>query len=340
MEKVVLPGAAEAAPAQRPQLPRLGWRNLVRRQELVVVALLLLGSAFLSLQTESFLTERNLLNITRNFSWIAIATLGQCLIIIIRGIDLSAGAVMALAGLVSGLCMQAGLPVPLAILAGLVSGSAIGFANGMLVARVGLPPLLVTLATMGIARGLTLGLTEGTPVRELPPAFRSLGQAEVSLGLVSLPLSFICMVLMGLLVWLLLQRTVLGRYIYTLGNNERALLVVGVPTHRLKVLVYTLGGMLTALGGMLMTAQVGVAAPTAAIGYELDIIAAAVIGGASFFGGEGGAGGAILGAALMQVLRTGLVLLGVPVQWQAVALGAMILLVTLLDAWRRRRVGR
>lgn len=340
MEKVVLPGAADLAPDRLPRVPQAGWRALVRRQELVVAALLLLGSLVLSLQTDTFLTERNLLNITRNCSWIAIATLGQCLVIIIRGIDLSAGAVMALAGLVSALCMQAGLPVPLAILAGLLSGSAIGFANGMLVGRVGLPPLIVTLATMSVARGLTLGLTDGEPVRELPSAFRALGQAEVTLGVLRVPLPFICMLAIGLLVWLLLRHTVLGRYIYTLGNNERALLVVGVPTDRLKVLVYTLCGVLTALGGMLMTARVGVAAPTAAIGYELDIIAAAVIGGASFFGGEGGAGGALLGAALMQVLRTGLVLLGVPSQWQAVALGAMILLVTLLDYWRRRRVGR
>ncbi|HUX76273.1 MAG TPA: ABC transporter permease, partial [Anaerolineae bacterium] len=133
--------------------------------------------------------------------------------------------------------------------------------------------------------------------------------------------------------------TVLGSYIYTLASNERALLVSGVKVAQLKVLVYTLCGLLTATGGVLMTARLGVAAPTAAVGYELDIIAAAVIGGASLFGGQGSILGVFLGAAIMQMLRNGLVLLGFPAYWQTAAIGTMILAFILLDYWRRQREG-
>jgi ribose transport system permease protein len=324
--------------ANLPDNLRRASGELIRRQELVVFLLLLLVGAALSIQTETFLTERNLLNIARNFSWIAIAAFGQCLVIIIRGIDLSAGSVMALVGLVSALCLQAGLPTPVAIIVGLLIGSLIGFANGMLVGRVGLPPLIVTLGMLLIARGLALSLTEGRPAPNLPPEFRNLGQYELPFGPWALPLPLILMLILALMVSLLLHRTVLGRYIYTLGSNERALVIAGVSTTRLKVLVYTLCGLLTALSGLIMTARVGVAAPTAAAGYELDIIGAVVIGGASLYGGEGSVVGVLLGTVLMQVVRTGLFLLGVPGQWQNVAIGAMIILVALLDYWRRRRV--
>jgi ribose transport system permease protein len=141
---------------------------------------------------------------------------------------------------------------------------------------------------------------------------------------------------LALLVSLLLGQTVLGRYIYTLGSSERALLVSGVNTGQIKVLVYTLGGLLAAIGGLLMTARLGVAAPTAALGYELDIIAAAIIGGTSLFGGQGSIVGVLLGAVLMQVVRNGLVLLGFAAYWQTVAIGAMILAAILLDYWQRR----
>jgi ribose transport system permease protein len=189
-----------------------------------------------------------------------------------------------------------------------------------------------------IVRGLTLSLTEGRPAPNLPPEFRNLGQYELSFGPWALPLPLIVMLILALLVSLLLHRTVLGRYIYTLGSNERALVIAGVATTRLKVLVYTLCGLLTALSGLIMTARVGVAAPTAAAGYELDIIGAVVIGGTSLYGGEGSVVGVLLGTVLMQVVRTGLFLLGVPGQWQNVVIGAMIVLVALLDYWRRRRV--
>ena len=319
---------------------RYGWRSLLHRQELVVVLLLLLFGIALSFSTPTFFTGTNLINIVLGFSWYVIAALGATMVIIVGGIDLSAGAVMALAGMVSALALQAGLPIAAALLLGGLSGALVGLVNGLLVGRNGLPPFMVTLGTMGITRGVVLSLTSGAPVVNLPSSFRYIGQGELALGPLAVPLPVAWMLLLAGLVSLLLHQTVLGRYIYTVGRSERALRVAGVAPQQLKIGVYTLSGLLAAVAGMILTARLGVAAPMAASGYELDIIAAAVIGGASLFGGEGTVTGVILGAALIQVVRNGVVLLGLPNQnqWQYVTIGAMILVVLLLDYWRRRRV--
>ena len=313
------------------------WRNLIHRQELVVFSLLLIAISLLSLLTNTFLTNNNLFNLARNFSWIAIAAFGESMVIIIGGIDLSVGAVMGLAGMITAMSLQAGYPVPWSLGAGLLAGGLVGWLNGLLVGRIRLPPFVVTLGTLSIARGITFGLAGGWPIRNLPEGFRFLGQADLILGPWLVPIPMIVTVLLALLVAFLLDYTVLGRYIYTLGGSERALVVSGIEHTQVKILVYTLCGLLTALGGILMTARLGVAAPTAASGYELDIIAAAVIGGTSFFGGEGSILGVLLGAAFMQVLRNGLVLLGLPAYLQSAAIGAMILIALLLDYWRRQR---
>jgi ribose transport system permease protein len=163
-----------------------------------------------------------------------------------------------------------------------------------------------------------------------------LGVYDLPLGRWAIPLPVLIMVGLTLLASLLLSQTVLGRYIYTLGSSEQALLVSGVNVTQLKVLVYTLCGLLAAIGGLLMTARLGVAAPTAALGYELDIIAAAIIGGTSLFGGQGSILGVLLGALLMQIARNGLILLGFPGNWQAVAIGVLTLVAILLDYWQRR----
>jgi ribose transport system permease protein len=315
---------------------RAAWRILVQRQEIVVLILPLVIATLLSLRTDTFLTGNNLSNVSRSLSWIAIAAFGESMVIIIGGVDLSVGAVMALAGLISALCLRVGLPALVAIPAGVLTGGLVGWINGIMVGRVRLPPFMVTLGTTSIARGIAFGLTGGWPVRDLPLWFRALGQSDLPLGPLAVPVPVIFMLGLAVLVSFLIGRTVLGTYIYTLANSERALLVSGVNVVRVKALVYTLCGVLTALGGLLMTARLGVAAPTAATGYELDIIAAAVIGGTSLFGGEGSILGVLLGAAIMQMLRNGLVLLGLSGYWQTAALGTMILVFILWDHWRRR----
>jgi ribose transport system permease protein len=325
--------------------PASGWlgrrrRSLPQQQELVVLLLLLLFGAILSLSTETFFSSSNLLTIAVGFSWYAIAAFGAMMVIVVGGIDLSVGALMALAGLVCAMALQAGLPVGPALLLGALSGALVGLLNGLLIGLTRLPPFMVTLGTMGITRGVVLGLTSGAPVLDLPPSFRWLGQGELGLGSLPLPLPVLWMAALALLVGLILRQTVLGRYIYVAGHNERALRVVGVSLVALKTAVYTLSGLLAAIAGMIMTARLGVAAPMAASGYELDIIAAAVIGGASLFGGQGTVTGVILGAALIQMIRNGVVLLGLTNQnqWQFVSIGALILVVLLADYWRRPRV--
>lgn len=336
MNEQIAPQAATDKMPMVAEIVKFSWHSLLGRRYFPVLLLLLGVGAFLNLNSSTFLTSNNLLNVMRSCSWIAIAAFGESLVIIIGGIDLSVGAVMALAGLITALCLQAGLPISLAIAAGLATGGLVGWVNGIIVGRVKLPPYIITLGMMSIARGLIFGLTGGWPVRDLPPSFNLLGIYNLPLGPWEVPLPVLIMLGLTVLVTLLLDQTVLGRYIYALGRSEPALLVSGLNVVQVKVVVYTLCGLLAAVGGMLMTARLGVAAPTAATGYELDIIAAAIIGGTSLFGSEGSMFGVLLGAVLIQILRSGLVLLGFPAYWQVLTIGAMTLAAILLDYWRQR----
>lgn len=312
---------------------------LLSREVYLVGIVFLFVFTFLSLKSETFLTPQNLAGLLRNISWLAIVALGESMVIIIGGIDLSVGATMALAGLMASRAMQSGASVPAAIAAGLGVGLVIGLVNGILTAHIRLPAFVVTLATMSIARGFAYNLTRGWPVTNLPPEFVGLGQADLQVGAWILPVPFILALLITLGVKLLLTRTVIGGDIYAVSSGERALLVSGVNVTRLKVVVYSLCGVLAALGGLVFVARLGVAQPTAAIGYEVDVVAASVIGGASLFGGVGTALGVLLGAGITQMLYNGLVLLGGPSDWQITIIGATILLAVLLDYWRRRRRG-
>ncbi|MEJ5247067.1 ABC transporter permease [Caldilinea sp.] len=301
------------------------------------MVIFLLWVIFLSLATDTFLTTRNVFNMLRAFSWIAIAAFGQCMVILTAGIDLSVGSNMALSGLAAAMLAVNNVPVPLAVLGGLVTGGLIGLINGLLVTRLRLPPFIATLGMLSIARGVTYGVTGGWPVRQLPPEFNQIGQLDIMVGSWPVPLPVIVMLVLAALVSLFLSRTVTGRHIYAVGGNEEAARVSGIKTQSVKLFVYVSCGVLAAIGGILMTARLGVAAPTAAEGYELDIIAAAVIGGVSLFGGEGTILGVLIGAALMQTIRTGLNLLGFPTYWQPAAIGAVILLAVTFDQWRKRR---
>jgi ribose transport system permease protein len=318
------------------QRERFGWRNLIGLQEVGILAIFLVWCAFLSLATDTFLTSTNIFNMLRAFSWIALAAFGQCLVILTAGIDLSVGSNMALSGLGAALLLTVGVPVPLAVLGGLLVGGLVGMTNGLLVTRFRLPPFIATLGMLSIARGITFGATGGWPVRKLPKSFNLIGQYDVPIGPWGVPFPVIVMLILAVLVSLFLSRTVRGRHIYAVGGNEEASRVSGIDPNWIKMLVYTSCGLLAGLGGILMTARLGVAAPTAATGYELDIIAAAVIGGVSLFGGEGTILGVLIGAALMQTIRTGLNLLGFPTYWQPAAIGAVIILAIMFDQWRKR----
>ncbi len=312
------------------------WRSIIGRQEFGVALILFVMGAFLSLYTDTFLTSTNIFNILRAFSWIAISAFGQCMVIITCGVDLSVGSVMGLSGLICAMLLVRGVNVVVSVLAGLLTGLFVGWLNGMMITRGRLPPFIATLGTLLMARGLCNGLTGGWPVRELPQAFRNLGQYDIPIAGVGVPLPLIFMLILAVCTSFFLSRTVWGYRIYALGGNETATALSGINTNRVKLMVYSLCGFLTAIGGVLMTARLGVAAPTAAQGYELDVIAAAVVGGTSFSGGEGTILGVLIGAAIMQVLRNGLVLMGVSAYWLQAVQGLVIVVAIMLDQLRKR----
>jgi ribose transport system permease protein len=313
------------------------WRRVVRAQEFGVFLILSAMVLFLSVYTKTFLTSTNIFNILRAFSWIAISGFGECMVIITGGIDLSVGSVMGFSGLIAGLLLRAGQGVALAVIGGLAAGVVLGLLNGLMITKAKLPPFIATLGMLLMARGLCYGLTGGWPVQDLPEQFRYLGQFDIPLLGAGVPLPLIFMIVVCVIAAVFLTSTIWGYRIYAVGGNEVASGLSGINTDNIKILVYTLSGFLTAIGGLLMTARLGVAAPTAASGYELDVIAAAVVGGTSLSGGEGTILGVLIGAAIMQVLRTGLVLTGVSAYWLQAAQGLVIVVAIMLDQLRKRR---
>jgi ribose transport system permease protein len=331
--KSVPTGGKEAA--ERPH--RIFWRGIVGRPEFGVFLILLAMMAFLAIYTDTFLKATNVSNIMRDFSWIAIAAFGECMVIITAGIDLSVGSVMGLSGLITAMLFARQASIPVAVAGGLLSGLVVGLANGLMITKGRLPPFIATLGTYLMARGLCYGLSGGWPVRDLPAAFNNLGRGVIHIGGFEAPLPTIFMLICAVLVSAYLSRTVWGYRIYAVGGNETAAGLSGINTGRVKTMVYSLGGLLAAFGGILMTARLGVAAPTAGQGYELDVIAAAVVGGTSLMGGEGTILGALIGAFIMQVLRNGLVLTGVSAYWLQALQGFVIVVAIMLDQLRKRR---
>jgi ribose transport system permease protein len=312
------------------------WREIVGRQEFGVALILFAMGVFLSFYTDTFLTSTNLFNILRAFSWIAMSAFGQCMVIITAGIDLSVGSVMGLSGLASAMLLVRGVPVPVAVVGGLLTGLFVGFLNGLMITKGRLPPFIATLGTLLMARGLCYGLTGGWPVRDLPQTFRNLGQYDIPIAGLGVPLPLIFMLVLAVLTSIFLTRTIWGYRIYAVGGNETAAGLSGINTDWVKIMVYSLCGFVTAIGGVVMTARLGVAAPTAADAYELDVIAAVVVGGTSLMGGEGTILGVLIGAAIMQVLRNGLVLVGVSAYWLQAVQGLVIVVAIMLDQLRKR----
>jgi ribose transport system permease protein len=325
-----------ATSVRRPKTGVQVWKDIVARQEFGVFLILLLMMVFLSIYTNTFFTSTNIFNILRAFSWIAMSAFGQCMVIITAGIDLSVGSVMGLSGLASAMMLVRGVSTPVAVLGGLLTGLIVGMLNGLMITKGKLPPFIATLGTLLMARGLSYGLTGGWPVRDLPQAFRNLGQYDIPIAGLGLPLPLIFMLILAVLTSIFLTRTIWGYRIYAVGGNETATQLSGINTDRVKIMVYSLCGFLTAIGGVVMTARLGVAAPTAAQAYELDVIAAAVVGGTSLMGGEGTILGVLIGAAIMQVLRNGLVLTGVSAYWLQAVQGFVIVVAIMLDQLRKR----
>lgn len=331
------PGDAALPLPARPAAPLRALQRLTGFKEFNILVALLLLCVFLSLTSPAFLTTGNLFGVARAFSLTAIVAIGQTLVILTGGIDLSVGSVLALAGLSTGMLLQAGWPLPLAMLAGLGVGVAFGLFNGLMVTRVGLPPFIVTLGTLSIGRGLVYVLTKGYPVTipyDYEP-FIALGQGYLWI----IPIPVIIMVVLTAVGVVFLNATTLGRYIYAVGGNPEAARLAGIPVNRVKLFAYVTCSTLAALAGLILVARLVSAQPSAGLGFELPVIAASVIGGTSLMGGEGTVLGAVLGAAIMGVLENGMVLLGVSTYAQQAVTGTVILLAVALDIWQKRRRG-
>jgi len=316
-------------------------RQSLSVQEIGVIFILILMALFFDFVTKGkFLTADNIFSMMRAFSWIAVTGFGELLVIIIDGIDLSVGSSMGLIGIITGMAIVGhGLPIWVGILVGIVCALLIGLMNGLLVSKGKLPAFIATLGTMSIGRGLCYGFTNGQPIQNFPKAFTFLGRSDLPIpGLErGVPLPVVFMLVLAIIMGLFLSRTVWGYRIYALGGNEQATELSGVNTSWIKILVFSVGGLLAGWGGMMMTARLGVADPNGALGYELDVIAAVFIGGASTSGGSGTILGVLIGAAIMQILRTGLVIVGFPAYWQSAAIGLVIIFALLLDQLRKQR---
>jgi ribose transport system permease protein len=281
----------------------------------------------LSVMTPYFLTVSNLLNVAQQTTINAVIAVGLTFVIISGGIDLSVGSIVAFAGVVMASALQHGWPLPLALLAGLGVGALSGLVNGLLVTFGRLPPFIATLGTMSVARGCALLYTDGRPVSGFSEGFRAIATGQF----LGVPMPVWIMLAVYAVAHFLLRRTKFGRYVYAIGGNEEASLLSGVPVTLYKNAIYVVGGVLAAVGAILLTARLNSAQPIAGINYELDAIAATVIGGTSLMGGQGSIVGTLIGALIMGVLRNGLNLLGVSSFFQQVVIGSVIILAVLLD---------
>jgi len=314
---------------------------LVRFRSVFALAVLVV---FLSLATESFWSEKNLQNVLRQISVNLCLSVGMTLVVLTGGIDLSVGSTLALAGAVAAGLAKSGLRLERfntlveftpagAILAGVATGLLVGFVNGVAVTTFRLPPFVATLGMLSIARGLTMLWTGGNPIHDLGPAFAFLGNGRLEavplLGW--MPMLIVVAGAVAGLMAIVAGHTRFGRGLYAVGGNERAAAVSGLPVAAIKRGAYLWCGALAGVAGVLLTSRLNAATPDAGAGYELDAIAAVVIGGASLGGGRGSIAGTVLGCLLIGVLNIGLVLLDVSPYWQQVIKGLVILAAVAVD---------
>lgn len=299
-------------------------------QASTIVALIAIGTV-LSILSPYFLTSDNLITVLLQSSINSILAVGVTFIILTGGIDLSIGSVVAFSSAIMGeLIVNRGVNPFLGIFIGLALGSFAGFINGIIIAKVRIPPFIVTLGSMSIWRGLALQLTGGTHTYELPAIIKWMGQGYVG----PVPVPFIFAIVTYTAAWFLLTRTSFGLYTYAIGGNEQGARLSGINIDRMKIIIYTLAGFLFGLGGVILAGRLNSTAGVVGSGFELDAIAAVVIGGTSLFGGEGVVWGSLLGAILMGIIRNGMNLLNVSAYWQMVIIGAVVVGAVSVDALR------
>ena len=320
----------DAAPVER--APRRSLSGLLGRESGIIIGFLILCAVFAWLNP-AFMRVDNLLDIALQSSITAVLAIGMTLVIITAGIDLSVGSVLALSAYLTADLMARGVAIPLAILAGLACGLLAGALNGILITKGQLPPFIVTLGTMSLLRGVVLIYSQGAPVYGVPPEFKAL----IAGRFLGVPVPVMIAAVIAILAWLTLQYTPFGQQVIAIGGNEEAARLSGINVQRRLISVYMISGLLAGVGAMILTARLGAAEPISGTGYELNAIAAAVMGGASLAGGQGSILGTVVGALIMGSLQNGLTLNNVPAFYQQVAVGAVIIVAVFVDQWRRRK---
>lgn len=286
----------------------------------------------LSITSPYFLTVSNILNVLRQISMVGIVSVGMTFVIITGGIDLSVGSVLALSGVFTAISINSGINLYLAIIIGVVAGSLCGFLSGILIAsKINMPPFIATLAMMSTARGVSLVLTSGRPIYGLPKQFGFIAGGNMF----GVPLPIIIMILMYIIGYLILTYIRQGIYYYSVGGNENASRLAGVNTKKIKLSAYVISGFTASVAGIIMTSRLISIEPMAGQGYELDAIAAVVIGGTTLSGGEGSLIGTFIGALIIGVLRNGLNLLNISAYWQQIAIGFVIASVVSIGAYKK-----
>jgi rhamnose transport system permease protein len=306
------------------------------RREVLLLFLLLAEMALMQSLSPLFLTPDNLIEVVRQSAEIGLIALAMTLVIITAGIDLSVGSIVGLSIIMMGMLWEdAGLPLWVAVLLALLTGTLLGGFNGTLITLIGIPPLIVTLATMAGFRGIALGMSQARSIRNFPESFLHLGQGY-ALGI---PAQVWILAVAALLFHLALTRTGWGRSVFGIGANEAAARLSGVPVNRVKLQVYMLSGFMTALAAVIYAAHVSVAKPDAGLGFELTAITAVVLGGTAVSGGEGGVLGTLIALLMVGFLRSGLTLARVPSEAQDMMVGLLLVLVVAVDRWSRRTAG-
>lgn len=287
----------------------------------------------LTIATPHFLTAINLASVARQTAVINIMALGMTLVIVSGGIDLSVGSVLAVAGLFGTMAIKTGVSIPLAILVGIFAGTVCGLLNGLMITHLKIEPFIVTLGTLGAYRGFALVVSKGLPVHDIPASFSFLGDGN----LLGVPFSLWVTAICALAMHFLLENTKLGRYAFAIGSNRSAAFYSGVPIKNVLTAVYAIAGLLAGLAGMVEASRLMTGQPTAGLGYELQAIAAVVIGGGSLQGGAGSVIGTLIGAFIMGLLSNGSDLLGINPYWQQVTIGAVIIVAVGFDELRKRK---
>lgn len=315
---------AQTNQATKPANPVL--EMLAKREAAIFIALIVI-SAGISLMAPQFLTAKNMYLVSRQISFVAIVALGELFVILTGGIDLSVGSTVGLSGMITGVALAAGVHPIFALPIGVLSGMLIGMFNGSVIAYVGITPFIVSLGALSMGRGLSLILTKGNPIIEMPSSFFFLAQSD----LFGIPTPVIIAAIIAGIVHVTLTYTAFGRRIYAIGGNEQATALSGVDVKMIKLKIYAICGLLAGIVGVLLVARFNSAQPATGKGWELDAIASAVIGGTSLSGGVGTVLGLLIGATVMGVIRNGLVLMQVSAYWQDFIIGGIIVLAAVID---------